>query len=320
MTPQLKYMMKLKELLGDNMNDVIELIKKDDICKIYENVSISKYTTYRVGGICRVMAYPADVSELIKLLKLLKSRNVKYKILGNGSNLLFSDKEYDGFLIKLNSLDTLTFFGNNKIKVGAGYSLIKLSLMAAKKGLTGLEFASGIPGTVGGAVFMNAGAYKSDMGYVVETVKVLTPNLEIINLENKEMNFHYRSSFLQTHRDYVCLEVILKLNVGKREAIEDVIRERRERRVASQPLEYPSAGSVFRNPEGGFAGQLIEESGLKGMTKGGAMISDKHANFVINYKDATSSDIKYLIDLAHDTVLEKYNVDMKIEQEFVNWE
>lgn len=320
MTLQLKYMMKLKELLGDNMNDVIELIKKDDICKIYENVSISKYTTYRVGGICRVMAYPTDVSELIKLLKLLKSRNIKYKILGNGSNLLFSDKEYDGFLIKLNGFDTLTFLGNNKVKVGAGYSLIKLSLMAAKKGLTGLEFASGIPGTVGGAVFMNAGAYKSDMGYVVETVKVLTPNLEIINLENKEMNFHYRSSFLQTHRDYVCLEVILKLNVGKREAIEDVIRERRERRVASQPLEYPSAGSVFRNPEGGFAGQLIEESGLKGMTKGGAMISDKHANFVINYKDATSSDIKYLIDLAHDTVLEKYNVDMKIEQEFVNWE
>ena len=283
MTLQLKYMMKLKELLGDNMNDVIELIKKDDICKIYENVSISKYTTYRVGGICRVMAYPTDVSELIKLLKLLKSRNIKYKILGNGSNLLFSDKEYDGFLIKLNSFDTLTFLGNNKVKVGAGYSLIKLSLMAAKKGLTGLEFASGIPGTVGGAVFMTAGAYKSDMGYVVETVKVLTPNLEIINLENKEMNFHYRSSFLQTHRDYVCLEVILKLNVGKREAIEDVIRERRERRVASQPLEYPSAGSVFRNPEGGFAGQLIEESGLKGMTKGGAMISDKHANFVVNY-------------------------------------
>lgn len=320
MTLQLEYMMKLKELLGDNMNDVIELIKKDDICKIYENVSISKYTTYRVGGNCRVMAYPADASELIKLLKLLKSRNVKYKILGNGSNLLFSDKEYDGVLIKLNSFDNLTFFGNNKVKVGAGYSLIKLSLMAAKKGLTGLEFASGIPGTVGGAVFMNAGAYKSDMGYVVETVKVLTPNLEIINLENKEMNFHYRSSFLQTHRDYVCLEVILKLNAGKREAIEDVIRERRERRVVSQPLEYPSAGSVFRNPEGGFAGQLIEESGLKGMTKGGAMISDKHANFVINYKDATSSDIKYLIDLAHDTVLEKYNVDMKIEQEFVNWE
>ena len=313
-------MMKLKELLGDNMNDVIELIKKDDICKIYENVSISKYTTYRVGGICRVMAYPTDVSELIKLLKLLKSRNIKYKILGNGSNLLFSDKEYDGFLIKLNSFDTLTFLGNNKVKVGAGYSLIKLSLMAAKKGLTGLEFASGIPGTVGGAVFMNAGAYKSDMGYVVETVKVLTPNLEIINLENKEMNFHYRSSFLQTHRDYICLEVILKLNVGKREAIEDVIRERRERRVASQPLEYPSAGSVFRNPEGGFAGQLIEESGLKGMTKGGAMISDKHANFIVNIGNATGDDVRSLILLVQEKIKEKYNVDLKLEQEFVNWE
>ena len=310
-------MMKLKELLGDNMNDVIELIKKDDICKIYENVSISKYTTYRVGGICRVMAYPTDVSELIKLLKLLKSRNIKYKILGNGSNLLFSDKEYDGFLIKLNSFDTLTFLGNNKVKVGAGYSLIKLSLMAAKKGLTGLEFASGIPGTVGGAVFMNAGAYKSDMGYVVETVKVLTPNLEIINLENKEMNFHYRSSFLQTHRDYVCLEVILKLNVGKREAIEDVIRERRERRVASQPLEYPSAGSVFRNPEGGFAGQLIEESGLKGMTKGGAMISDKHANFIINNGTATYEDIIMLIDYIKERIKIIYDIDLILEQEII---
>lgn len=319
MTLQLKYMMKLKELLGDNMNDVIELIKKDDICKIYENVSISKYTTYRVGGICRVMAYPTDVSELIKLLKLLKSRNIKYKILGNGSNLLFSDKEYDGFLIKLNSFDTLTFLGNNKVKVGAGYSLIKLSLMAAKKGLTGLEFASGIPGTVGGAVFMNAGAYKSDMGYVVETVKVLTPNLEIINLENKEMNFHYRSSFLQTHRDYVCLEVILKLNVGKREAIEDVIRERRERRVASQPLEYPSAGSVFRNPKDMFAGELIENLGLKGMKHNGAMISDKHANFIVNTGNAKSEDIKYLIDYAYNKVKEKYNVEMVVEQEFVNW-
>ena len=317
MTPQLKYMMKLKELLGDNMNDVIELIKKDDICKIYENVSISKYTTYRVGGICRVMAYPTDVSELIKLLKLLKSRNIKYKILGNGSNLLFSDKEYDGFLIKLNSFDTLTFLGNNKVKVGAGYSLIKLSLMAAKKGLTGLEFASGIPGTVGGAVFMNAGAYKSDMGYVVETVKVLTPNLEIINLENKEMNFHYRSSFLQTHRDYVCLEVILKLNVGKREAIEDVIRERRERRVASQPLEYPSAGSVFRNPEGDYAGRLIESLGYKGKLFGGAMVSQKHANFIINKDHATASDVIHLIRDIQKNVKKEYGIDLKLEQEIV---
>lgn len=302
------------------MNDIIQKIKEENICKIDEDVSLSRLTTYRVGGKASCIAYPKDINELVNLLKLLKSNGVKYKLLGNGSNLLFSDNDYQGVLIKLSEFNNIEFISKNKLRVGAGYSLIKLSLLTAKKGLTGLEFASGIPGSVGGAVFMNAGAYKSDMGYVVESVKVLTPNYEVINLENKEMNFHYRSSYLQKNRDYICLEVIIKLQVGKRDAIEEVIKERRERRIASQPLEYPSAGSVFRNPEGNFAGKLIEDCSLKGMKRGGAMISDKHANFVVNYKDATSSDIKYLIDLAHDTVLEKYGIDMKIEQEFVNWE
>ena len=302
------------------MNDIIQKIKEENICKIDEGVSLSKLTTYRVGGKATCIAYPKDINELVNLLKLLKSNGVKYKLLGNGSNLLFSDNDYQGVLIKLSEFNNIEFISKNKLRVGAGYSLIKLSLLTAKKGLTGLEFASGIPGSVGGAVFMNAGAYKSDMGYVVESVKVLTPNYEVINLENKEMNFHYRSSYLQKNRDYICLEVIIKLQVGKRDAIEEVIKERRERRIASQPLEYPSAGSVFRNPEGNFAGKLIEDCSLKGMKRGGAMISDKHANFVVNYKDATSSDIKYLIDLAHDKVLEKYGIDMKIEQEFVNWE
>lgn len=302
------------------MNDIIQKIKEENICKIDEGVSLSKLTTYRVGGKASCIAYPKDINELVNLLKLLKSNGVKYKLLGNGSNLLFSDNDYQGILIKLSEFNNIEFISKNKLRVGAGYSLIKLSLLTAKKGLTGLEFASGIPGSVGGAVFMNAGAYKSDMGYVVESVKVLTPNYEVINLENKEMNFHYRSSYLQKNRDYICLEVIIKLQFGKKDAIEEVIKERRERRIASQPLEYPSAGSVFRNPDGNFAGKLIEDCSLKGMKRGGAMISDKHANFVVNYKDATSSDIKYLIDLAHDKVLEKYGIDMKIEQEFVNWE
>lgn len=302
------------------MNDIIQKIKEENICKMDEGVSLSKLTTYRVGGKASCIAYPKDINELVNLLKLLKSNGVKYKLLGNGSNLLFSDNDYQGVLIKLSEFNNIEFISKNKLRVGAGYSLIKLSLLTAKKGLTGLEFASGIPGSVGGAVFMNAGAYKSDMGYVVESVKVLTPNYEVINLENKEMNFHYRSSYLQKNRDYICLEVIIKLQFGKKDAIEEVIKERRERRIASQPLEYPSAGSVFRNPDGNFAGKLIEDCSLKGMKHGGAMISDKHANFVVNYKDATSSDIKYLIDLAHDKVLEKYGIDMKIEQEFVNWE
>ena len=302
------------------VKEILDLIKNKNIGKIEENVSLKKYTTYCAGGTARAIVYPKDINSLVKLLKILRLNNIKHKILGNGSNLLFSDSLYDGVLIKLSEFNDLKFIGKNKIRVGAGYSLIKLSLQAAKKSLTGLEFASGIPGSVGGAVYMNAGAYKSDMGYVVESVKVLTPELNVINLVNKEMNFHYRSSFLQTHPGYICLEVTIELKVGKREAIEEVIRERRKRRIESQPLEYPSAGSVFRNPPDNFAGKLIEDIGLKGKIKGGAMISSKHANFVVNYKNASSSDIKYLIDLAHDKVLEEYGINMKIEQEFVNWE
>lgn len=295
-------------------------LEKLNIGKIDANVSLKKYTTYRVGGNAKYIAYPKNTECLVKLIKYLKNKNIKYKILGNGSNLLFSEKEYDGVLIKLSEFNELTFIGRTKLKVGAGYNLIKLSLVTAKKGLTGLEFASGIPGTVGGSVFMNAGAYKSDMGYVVESVKVLTPDEKIISLENKEMNFHYRTSFLKTHPEYICLEVIIKLQKGKKEAIETLIKDRRERRLSSQPLEYPSAGSVFRNPTDNFAGKLIEDSGLKGTKHGGAMISSKHANFIVNYKNAKADDIKYLIELAHDKVKENYNIDLKIEQEFVNWE
>lgn len=303
------------------MNDVIHKIEKLNIGRIDKNVSLSKYTTYKVGGIASLMVFPKNVEALIKLLRVIKQEKVQYKIIGNGSNLLFSDKNYEGIIIKLNEFNHIEFLPGNKILVGAGYSLPKLSLLTAKKGLTGLEFAAGIPGTIGGSIFMNAGAYKSDMGYVVQSVKVLTPDLKIITLENKEMNFHYRTSFLQKHPDYVCLEVIIKLEKGKKEAIEEVIKERRKRRIETQPLEYPSAGSVFRNPEGKFAGQLIEELGLKGMKIGGAMVSDKHANFIINYnKKARGSDIKELIEYVHDKVLEKYDVDMKVEQEFVNWE
>lgn len=302
------------------MRRVLEVIESENLGKYEENVSLKKYTTYKVGGKASVIVYPKNVDCLIKLLKVIKEEKVDYKILGKGSNVLFSSKTYKGIIIKLDEFDQIKFLSRNKIRVGAGYSLIKLCMVACKKGLAGLEFAAGIPGNIGGAVYMNAGAYKSDMGYVVQNVKVLTPELKIITLENKEMNFHYRTSFLQTHPGYICLEVTLKLQKGKKELIEEVIKERKQRRLASQPLEYPSAGSVFRNPEGMFAGQLIEELGLKGKKKGGAMVSEKHANFIINYKNATGEDIKELIEYVHDEVLKKYNVDMKIEQEFVNWE
>ncbi len=315
-----EYIMKLESWLSKFMKEIIQQIKNMDIGRIEEDVSLKKYTTYRAGGIARCVVYPKNISKLVDLMRFLKQTGVVHKILGRGSNLLFSEKTYEGILIKLDEFDYIHFFGRGKIRVGAGASLIKVSLLAAKKGYTGLEFAAGIPGSIGGAIFMNAGAYKSDMGYIVESVKVLTSDLKIIHLENREMDFHYRSSYLQKHPDYVCLEAIIKLQKGKKEAIAEVIRDRRNRRLESQPLEFPSAGSVFRNPEGNFAGKLIEDLGLKGKVKGGAMVSDKHANFIINRDGATSDDIKYLIDLCHEKVLKNYGIDLKIEQEFVNWE
>lgn len=302
------------------MDDVVLKIEKANLGRVDKNVNLSKHTTYRVGGVAKAFVYPKNVSSLITLLKILNMNNIKYKILGNGSNLLFSDDDFDGIIIKLDEFNDVSFLSNNRIRVGAGFSLMKLSLVAAKKGLAGLEFAAGIPGTIGGAIFMNAGAYKSDMGYVVQQVKVLTPDFRVITLENREMDFHYRTSYLQKNPKYICLEVVLKLAKGEREVIEEVIKERRKRRMESQPLEYPSAGSVFRNPEGYYAGQLIEELGYKGHRNGGAMVSSKHANFIINYDHATGKEIRDLILEVHDKVLEKHGIDMKIEQEFVNWE
>ena len=301
------------------MIDVIKFIEDNDIGKYQENVSMAKHTTYRVGGTAKVMVYPKDEKKLIKLLRELKNKKILYKILGNGSNTLFSDNIFDGVIIKLDCLDHITFF-RNTIKAGSGVNLIKLSNMAVRKSLSGLEFATGIPGTVGGAVYMNAGAYKSDMGYVVKSIKVITPKLEIITMTNKELNFHYRTSFLQKNPGYICLEATFQLKKGEKNEMLELVRDRKERRLASQPLDYPSAGSVFRNPENMFAGKLIEDLGYKGLIRGGAKVSEKHANFIINYNNATGTDIKELIEFIKEEVLDKYGVELKVEQEFVNWE
>ena len=301
------------------MVDVIKFIEDNDIGRYLENVSMSKHTTYRVGGIAKVMVYPKDEKKLIALLRELKSKNILYKILGNGSNTLFSDKTFDGVIIKLDCFDNISFF-RNTIKAGSGVNLIKLSNMAVRKSLSGLEFATGIPGTVGGAVYMNAGAYKSDMGYVVKSIRVITPNLEIITMTNKELDFHYRTSFLQKNPGYICLDATFQLKKGDKNEMLELVRDRKERRLQSQPLEYPSAGSVFRNLENLFAGKLIEDLGYKGLIRGGAKVSEKHANFIINYNNATSTDVKELIDFIKEEVLDKYGVELKVEQEFVNWE
>ena len=302
------------------MNDILKELEKDNLGKVEYDVSMDKHTTYRVGGVASAIFYPKNVDGLIRFIRKAKQNNIKYKILGYGSNLLFSGKRYEGVLIKLDEFNDIEFFSSSKVRVGAGYSLVKLSLQAAKRGLAGLEFAAGIPGTVGGAVYMNAGAYKSDMGYIVQDVTVLTPDLRVIKLENKEMNFHYRTSFLKTHPGYICLEAVLRLDKGNKSAIEEVIKDRRKRRLESQPLNYPSAGSVFRNPEGMSAWKLIDDAGLKGYSIGGAKVSEKHANFIINYDHATGEDIKNLIEYVQEKVKEHCQVELKVEQEFVNWE
>ena len=301
------------------MQEFLKEVEKQEIGKIVKDEFLSKYTTYKVGGVATAIIYPTSVKKLVTLCKLIRKYNIKYMVLGNGSNTLFSDRRYDGVIIKLDALDSIEF-KENKVIVSAGASLMKTAAMAARKGLTGLEFASGIPGTIGGAIYMNAGAYKSDMGYITQSVTVLTKDLTIINLTNKEMDFHYRSSYLQTHKDTIVLEAILKLEYGNRKDIEQVNKDRKERRLLSQPLEYPSAGSVFRNPEGNFAGKMIEDLGLKGLTKGGAIISEKHANFIINKNQASAKDIHDLILFVQEAVKEHYGVELKVEQEFINWE
>ncbi|MDD3048650.1 MAG: UDP-N-acetylmuramate dehydrogenase [Bacilli bacterium] len=301
------------------MVNIINEIKKNKIGDIFENVLLSKYNTYRIGGKSKLIVYPKNTDKLIILLTLLKEHNIKYKVIGCGSNLIFSDKDYDGVIIKLDRFNHLNL-NDTVIKVGSGYSLIKLATETVKLGLRGLEFATGIPGTIGGAVFMNAGAYKSDMGYIVSSVKVLTPDLKIKDIYNRDMNFKYRTSFLQKNKGYICLEVTLALKHGDRKLLEEVTEDRRQKRLLTQPLEFPSAGSVFRNPENDYAGRLIEESGLKGYRIGGAMVSEKHANFIVNVDHAKAEDIKSLIDLVKTEVKKKFKIDLLVEQEFVNWE
>lgn len=298
------------------MNKIVEELNNMDVGEVLSNVNLRDYTTYKIDGLATCLVYPSNVNQLIKLLKFLKNKNIKHKVLGRGSNVIFCNDNYDGVLIKLDSFNRLDI-NNNEITVGSGYSLIKLAIKLSRMGYTGLEFAAGIPGSVGGAVFMNAGAYKSDMGYIVKTVKVLTPDYEIKEMTNSEMNFHYRSSFLQKNPGYICLEVSLILSRGNEAEIMQLIEDRKKRRIETQPLEYPSAGSVFRNPEGDFAGRLVEEIGYKNYRIGDAAVSDKHANFIINRGNAKGSDIKKLILEIKNKVKEEYGIDLIVEQEMV---
>ncbi len=294
---------------------MIEKLKQIKCGKILYNIDLEKYTSYKLKGIAKILVIPDNLKELTNLLKLIKENNYKYKIIGGCSNLIFEDN-YDGILIKLEKFDELKI-EDTKIVVESGYNLMKLALKVSRLGLTGMEFATGIPGTVGGAIINNSGAYKSDMGYIVESILVLTPDLEIKRMYNKELNYHYRDSFFKHNLGYTILEATIVLKRGNKEEIIEVIEDRKKRRIMSQPLEYPSAGSVFRNPTDNYAGKLIEEIGYKGKIIGGAQVSEKHANFIINIGGASGKDIVKLITEIKDKVKEKYNIELILEQEIV---
>ncbi len=302
----------------NNVKELIDLIKKENLGTYKENVSLKTLTTYKTGGNAKLLVFPNSTESLVKIIKYIKNNKIKFKIFGNGSNILASSREYNGVIIKLTNLNNLVQNGEN-IEVEAGYNFALLANNMSKQGYSGLEFACGIPATVGGAVYMNAGAYLSDVSAVLEKVDILDENLEFKTIKNKDLNFSYRhSKFME--KDWIVLKAYFKLKKGNKEEIIDLINDRKKRRLASQPLEYPSAGSVFRNPEGNFAGKLIEDSNLKGKNHGGGQISDKHANFIINKGDATAEDIKHLMDLAKEEVKKNYGVDLRIEQELFNWE
>jgi len=282
----------------------------------YKECNIKKYNTYKLNVICKYLVFVKSIEELIDLIKYLKDNNVKYLILGNGSNVIFKDNYYDGVIIKLDKLNNLKI-DKNEIYVEAGYSLMKLSREILNYGLSGLEFASGIPGLVGASIAMNAGAYNKDMASVVKEVLVINDRLELVTMNNKELEFEYRNSLLKKNKNYICVSATLSLEEGNKDECLELINERKERRKISQPLEYPSAGSVFRNPEGLYAGELIEKCGLKGYNINGAEVSLKHANFIINKDNCTGKDIIELINLIKIKVKEKYNIDLVLEQEII---
>ena len=278
-----------------------------------ENASLKKYNTYKIDAKCQFLVFPKNEEELLIILKKIKENNIKYLILGNGSNIILAKDYYDGIVIKLDNLNQITY-NENIVTVGAGYSLIKLAIETSARGLDGLTFAAGIPGCVGASTAMNAGAYNTDMANVIEEVTVINEALEIEVLKKEKLNFTYRDSFLKQHPEYVVLATKFRLSYADPLELKKHITERRKKRLETQPLDMPNAGSVFRNPKDMYAGALIEELNLKGYSIGGAEVSTKHANFIINSGNATGQDIIALINKIKKDVKDNYNVDLKLEQ------
>lgn len=288
-----------------------------NIGKVRENEPMSNHTTIKIGGPADIFVEPSTPENLQKIMELINEYDIKWRAIGRGSNLLVSDNGIEGVVIKLGSgLDQLEI-NENEVKVGGGYSLVSLATSISRKGLSGLEFAGGIPGSVGGAVYMNAGAHGSDISKILTKALILFNDGKLEWLTNEEMEFSYRTSILQSKRPGIVVEAVFKLQPGDRETIIAEIQKNKDYRKVTQPWNYPCAGSIFRNPLPNYAGKLVEEAGLKGYSIGGAKISEMHGNFIVNAGNATASDVLKLIDYIKKTIDTQYGIKMETEVEII---
>lgn len=285
-------------------------------CKIMVYESLSNHTSFKVGGRCDMLIYPNSAESLKELYTKCKDISLNSFILGNGSNVLFNDRGFRGVVFVISHEIGNISVNENVVTAEAGASLSRLCVTALDNGLTGLEFAYGIPGTVGGAVYMNAGAYGGEIKDVIKSVTAVDTNGKLITFTSDELDMGYRKSVF-TDKDYVILSATFELTSGDNTEIKAKMDDLMSRRKAKQPLEYPSAGSTFKRPEGTYAGLVIEQSGLKGYTVGGAQVSEKHANFVINKGGAKASDIITIIDDIKKTVKEKTGYDLECEVKLI---
>ena len=299
------------------MDGLFTEIQELNIGKVKRNEPLSQHTTMKIGGPADLFIEPSSLENIQKVMTFIKERQLPWRAIGRGSNLLVSDKGIEGVVIRLGSGLSHLSINESSITVGGGHSLVSLSTLISKKGLSGLEFASGIPGSVGGAVYMNAGAHGSDINKILTKAHVLFEDGSIEWLSNNEMEFTYRTSVLQKKRPGVVLEAEFKLTMGDRTAIVSQMQKNKDYRKETQPWNFPCAGSIFRNPLPNYAGKLIEEAGLKGFQIGGAKISEMHGNFIVNAGNATAKDVLDLIQYIKDKILQLYGIKMETEVEII---
>ena len=286
---------------------------------VYEHdVPLAKHTSFRIGGPARRMAFPRDGSQMVLLMEEAQVCGAAPLVIGNGTNLLFPDEGVDRLVVNTRDMSDVTLDAEGRVAAEAGASLSRVAVFAQQHGLAGMEFAHGIPGSVGGAVCMNAGAYGGEMRQVVHSAVVLFPEEGIRTLAGEELAFSYRHSLLTDRPDAVVLRAVLTLEAGEPAAIREKMDELMARRKASQPLEYPSAGSTFKRPEGYYAAALIDQCGLKGLTVGGAQVSEKHAGFVINRGGATCADVTALMTEIQKRVWEATGVRLEPEVKVIH--